>query len=130
MAIKIIRIKPEFEDDRGGIARVVEFDGLEIKSILRITSKKGSIRSNHYHKTDSHYIYIESGKMEYYERPAEDKEAELEKMTLVPGDLVYTAPMVAHAVRFLEDSVIYAYTTETRDQKHYEKDTVRVTLIE
>ena len=69
MTISVVHTKPEFVDDRGGIARIVDKNKISIRAILRITSKKGSIRSNHYHKNDYHYLYIESGKCEYSEKP-------------------------------------------------------------
>ena len=54
--MKTIRnIKPEFIDERGGITRVLD---TPIQSVLLITCKAGSIRSNHYHKKDSHWCYI------------------------------------------------------------------------
>ena len=57
-------IKPEFVDARGGITRVLSDSKAVVKSVLLITSKKGSIRANHYHKRDSHYSYMLSGRME------------------------------------------------------------------
>ena len=119
-------IQPEFKDDRGAITKVLDKD-FAIRSVLHITSKKGSIRSNHYHKTDSHYCYLVSGKAEYYEKPVEG--GKLEKTALNAGDMVYSAPMIIHAFKFLEDTVMYAYAAKSRNQADYEADTVRVALI-
>ena len=119
-------IKPEFTDERGGITKVLDGD-FTIRSILRLTSKKGSIRSNHYHKTDSHYCYLVSGKAEYYEKPVEG--GTIEKTVLSAGDMVYSAPMIIHAFKFLEDTEMYAYAAKSRNQADYEADTVRVQLI-
>jgi quercetin dioxygenase-like cupin family protein len=33
-----------------------------------ITTKAGALRSNHYHRTDWHYIYVVSGRVLYFER--------------------------------------------------------------
>lgn len=129
MAIKVLHIKPEFVDDRGGIARIVDQDKFAIRAILRITSKAGSIRSNHYHKHDYHYIFIESGQCEYSEKPAYDKRAKVETVTLSPGDLVLSNPGIIHAVKFLEDTVLYAFTTEKRAQDYYETDTERIEIV-
>lgn len=124
--MKIIRgIKPEFIDDRGEITRLL--DGEEIKSILLITCKKGSIRSNHYHKKGSHWCYIVSGKVEWYQKPV--KGGEIEKEILNAGDMVYDPPNVIHAGKFLEDTVELAFCTTTRNQEYYESDTVRIKLI-
>ena len=120
-------IVPEFVDDRGAITRILDAEH-PIKSILSITSKKGSIRSNHYHKKDTHYCYLVSGKMEWFEKPVEG--GEMESAVLEPGDMIFTPAMAIHAVRFLEDSVFFTFATEARNQQDYEADTIRVTLIE
>lgn len=120
------KLPPEFVDDRGGITRILESMS-PIVSILSITSIKGSTRSNHYHKKDTHYCYLLSGKMEWLEKPVEG--GEMESAVLEPGDMVFTPAMTIHAVRFLEDSLFLTFATESRNQADYESDTVRVTLI-
>ena len=68
--MKIVRkIKPEIKEKRGDITKLLDDGKSKIKSILLITSKAGSVRSNHYHRKDAHWIYILSGKMGYYEKP-------------------------------------------------------------
>ena len=129
MAINVVHTKPEFVDDRGGIARIVDQDKFPIRAVLRITSKKGSVRSNHYHKNDYHYIYVENGKCEYSEKPVNNSNAEIATVVMNPGDLVLTKPGIIHAVKFLQDSVIYAFTTEKRVQDEYEKDTERIDIV-
>lgn len=130
MAIKIKHIEPQNPDERGSLTELLDCEKFPIKSILRITSKPGTVRANHIHKRDSHYIYIESGKAEYSERPADKPDAPLETVVMGPGDMVLTGPNVAHAVKFLEDTVFYAFTTEPRDQDLYEKEITRVKLVE
>lgn len=121
------------QDARGTIQQLFAHDAGNIKSILLISSKTGTVRSNHYHKKDSHYCYLLSGKAMWYEVPAEGytKSTKIPpSLLLSPGDMVYTPPMTIHAVRFLADSVLLAMSTELRDQEHYEDDTVRVELIQ
>lgn len=130
MAIKVIHPKTEFTDERGGIARIVDSDKFTFRAVLRITSKAGSIRSNHYHRSDYHYIYVESGKCEYSEKPSDDPNAKVETVILESGDVVLSKPGIIHAVKFLEDSVMYAITTETREHELYEEDTKRIKIIE
>ena len=126
--MKLFRnIKPEFVDGRGAITRILDSD-TPIRSILTITSKKGSVRSNHYHKKDTHYCYLVSGKMEWFEKPLEG--GEIESAVLESGDMIFTPALTIHAVRFLEDSVFFTFATEARNQADYEADTVRVALIE
>ena len=126
--MKVTRnIKPEYVDDRGGITRILD-ENEAFHSFLYITSKAGSVRSNHYHKKDMHYCYLVSGKAEWYEQPVAG--GELEKEILNAGDMVCTPPNVIHAVKFLEDSVLLTFSTQPRNQEHYEEDTVRVKLID
>lgn len=126
-------IKPEFTDDRGEIFMIFDDGKTSINSILMITSKKGAIRANHYHKEDAHYCYMVSGKMEYTEELVEG--GKRETVTVEAGDMVYTPPMTKHAMRFLEDSSLWAFSTKSRQEGFgkkegaYEMDTVRVKLI-
>lgn len=127
--IKVDHIEPEFVDERGGIARIVDQDKFPIKAVLRITSKAGTIRGNHYHKKGFHYYYVESGKCEYSEKPANEPNAKIETVILGPGDLVLVKPKVINATKFLEDSVIYHFDTERREQSQYEKNTIRIKIL-
>ena len=52
-------------------------------SVAIITSKAGSIRANHYHKTDWHYAYVLQGKIEYFWRKKSVK-----KEILIPKHIV------------------------------------------
>ena len=130
MAITVIHPKEEFIDERGGIARIVDQDKFPIRVVLRITSKKGTIRSNHYHKSDYHYLYVESGKCEYSEKDPAETSGKVESVILKPGDLVLSQPGIIHGVKFLEDTVFYAFTSERRQQDKYEKDIERINIIE
>ena len=123
--MKIIRkIKPEIKEERGNITKLLDDGKTKVRSILLITSRAGSVRSNHYHKKDAHWIYMISGKMEYYEKPV--RGGKIKKAILGPGDIVYTAPMMIHTTRFPKDSVFMAFSIRSRNQKAYEEDTVRV----
>lgn len=129
MAIKVTHTKPEFVDKRGGIARIVDQDKFPIRAVLRITSKAGTTRANHVHKTDYHYIYIESGKCEYSEKDPNNPSGKVETVILEPGDLVLTSPGIIHGVKFLENTVLYAFTTERRGRVQYEKDIERIKIV-
>lgn len=120
-------IAPEFIDARGEIFKLLDDGKTSIKSVLLITSNKGAIRANHYHKKDSHYVYMLSGSMEYTEQPL--KGGKKESVIIKKGDLLYTPPMTIHAMRFLEDSAFLTLATESRRQKAYEDDTVRIKLV-
>lgn len=126
MAIKVTHTKPEFVDERGFITRLVNQDEFPIRAVLYIQRKKGSRGADHFHKKDAHFIYVLSGKVKYGEIDTRKKDAKIEYVTLEPGDIVLSRPMIAHTTVFLEDTVILAFTTENREQKDYESDTVRV----
>lgn len=103
-----------------------------IKSMLMMTSKPGAIRANHFHKEDGHYVYLLTGSMEYFEAPLVDGVPDLsrmEKEVVKAGDMVFTPPMVGHAMKFLEDSICFVFALKSRSQDDYEQDTVRVKLI-
>lgn len=123
-----VKIKPEFVDDRGVITKILDDGKTNIKSVLLITSKAGSVRSNHYHKKDAHWIYVISGSMEYYEKPVRGR-SKTKKVIVNAGDVIYTPPMATHATKFLEDSVFLALSIKSRNQKVYEADTIRVKLL-
>ncbi len=128
MAIKVIKTKPEFVDERGFISRIVNNSKFPIKSVLYIERKAGTVSANHFHKKDAHYIYCIKGKIKYYEKDMR-KKGKLSFVILTPGDLVLSKPMIAHATEFLEDTVFFAFAAETRNHKAYEDDTVRVKLV-
>ena len=126
--MKIVRkIKPEIKEKRGDITKLLDDGKSKIKSILLITSKAGSVRSNHYHRKDAHWIYILSGKMGYYEKPV--KGNRIKKAILGPGDMVYTPPLMIHTTKFPRDTVFMAFSIRSRNQKNYEQDTVRVEAL-
>lgn len=124
----IKKIKPFHVDERGEMFYLLD-KSTPITSALYITCKKGAIRANHYHKKDTHYSYMVKGSMEYTYKDANDKDAKEHRVTIRKGEVVETPPMTMHAMRFLEESIFIALTTEARDQKKYENDTVRVKLI-
>lgn len=122
------KLKPFHTDERGTMTYLFD-EEVKITSALIISSKKGAIRANHYHKKDSHYAYMLKGKMEYTYQVLNLKSKRRKTLVVKEGEIVYTPPMVVHAMKFLEDSVFLALTTEKRDRKKYEKDTVRIKLV-
>ena len=124
--MKVFRnIKPEFVDARGAITKLLDDGKTKIQSTLLITSKAGSVRSNHYHQKDAHYIYMLSGEMEYLEKKV-GKGGKLQRAVIKKGDIVYTPPMAIHTSKFTKDSVFIALSIRSRHRAAYEKDTVRV----
>jgi oxalate decarboxylase/phosphoglucose isomerase-like protein (cupin superfamily) len=121
-----VELDPAHSDERGAIQSLVNFP---VKNVSLITSKKGTVRSNHYHKTDWHYMYMLSGSAEYYYRPTGSGEKP-RCIVFSTGELVFTPPMEDHTTVFLEDSTMVVMSRNPRDQEAYESDVVRVTVVE
>ena len=113
-----------FSDDRGEIIHVCDE---EMKSCVFITSKKGTVRANHFHKTDWHYCFVTDGEIEYYYRETGDNE-EPKVVTVKKGQCFFTPPMVDHAMKFNKDTTFVCLGRNPRDQKSYEADIERIEL--
>jgi dTDP-4-dehydrorhamnose 3,5-epimerase-like enzyme len=115
-----------FVDARGAIQPLVDED---MKSCVLISSKQGTVRANHYHKTDWHYCYVLKGLIEYYHRPT-GSDAAPEKVTVEAEQMFFTPPMVDHSMVFPEDTVFITWGRNSRLQEVYEADVVRIDPIE
>ena len=122
----LVNMDSAHTDDRGSIQSLVNFP---MKNLSLISSKKGVVRSNHYHLTDWHYMYVLSGSFDYYYRPT-NSDDELKCVRVNPGELIFTPPMEDHATVFLEDCDLLAMSRNPRDQETYEEDVRRVILID
>ncbi|MEC9182705.1 MAG: hypothetical protein VX930_00350 [Pseudomonadota bacterium] len=122
----IVPLEAGHDDERGSIQPLYD---LPTKSVVIISSKKGTVRANHYHLTDWHYCYVAEGEIDYYHRP-HGSEDEPEMVTVKKGELFFTPPMVDHAMVFAEDSVFYTFGRNPRDQETYEADVRRITLVD
>lgn len=121
----IIKLDKPFIDERGEIIPLVD---ITMNSCVLITSKKGTIRANHYHKTDWHFCYVLKGTIEYYHRSVGRKELP-EKIIVKQGQLFFTPPMVEHTMIFKEDTTFLTLGRNSRKQKAYESDLIRTELI-
>src|SRR3989344_2397327 len=122
------KVSPFFTDTRGTMTHLLN-KKTPITSALLITSKKGSTRAGHYHKKDTHYVYLLSGKLAYSYKSLTAKSAKKRTVVVNKGYSITTPPETIHAVKFLEDSEFLVLTTEARGRKQYEKDTVRVAIF-
>ena len=121
----IIDNEEPFMDDRGIIQPIVDVD---LKSAVLITSKKGSIRANHYHKTDWHYCTVLEGSIRYYWRKV-GLSTKSNEILIKKNQTFYTPPMVEHAMFFEEQTTFLTLGGNSRKQTSYENDLVRVKLI-
>ena len=123
--MKVFRnIKPEFIDERGSIAKILDNGRTKIRSVLLIQSYAKAIRGNHFHKKDVHYCYMLSGSMRYSEKKPENKE--WHSVVLRKGDMVRSSQYMLHKMEYLELSTMLVLSSKSRHQKNYEKDTVRI----
>ena len=112
------------EDSRGGILSIVDES---IKNASIITCKTGSIRSNHYHHTDFHFMYVLEGSIDYFYRDINSDEINYLKVDV--GETIFTPPKEIHACHFPEVTRLIVSSKNPRDQETYEADTVRVEFI-
>lgn len=124
----IKKIKPFFVDARGEMSHLIG-DDVKIVSILYVTSKKGSVRANHYHKKDVHDVFLLKGKIEYTSLSLKNKNSKKKTIIVDSGYIIHTPSMTEHAMKFLEDSVFLAFSIRPRNRKAYENDIVKVQLI-
>ena len=119
-----IQLPDAFIDDRGIIQPIAKDI---FNDVALIKSNKGSIRANHYHKTDSHFSYVVSGKIKYLSREVGSNiPPVMEYMN--PGDLFYTPSLLEHLMYFEEDTVFINISNNKRDHLDYEQDLIRVNL--
>ena len=111
MQIKKSKIKAAFEDERGAIYDLLDKE--TIHHIGMITSKKGSVRGNHYHEEARQITYVLSGKVELTLKDMKEKNAKPQKIIMESGDIVDIPAMVAHSLKALEDTMFLIFTDKT-----------------
>ena len=102
---KLIRSK----DSRGSIVSLIDEKTNNI-SIIRCNAK--TIRSNHLHKKDWHFMYILDGAMEYFFM----NKKKIFFMKLKKGDLVFTPPKELHATYFPQKTTLLVASKNKRDR--------------
>ena len=121
----LVDMEKPFVDVRGSIQPLVDTN---MKSSVLITSNEGSVRANHYHKTDWHFIYVLEGSFEYYFKNTNTQD-KITKKIVNKNDLLFTGPLVDHAMFYTEETKILVLSKNPRDQKTYEEDTVRIDFM-
>ena len=115
------RVKTSFEDARGKIIDIVADTPTEYATL--ITSKKGAVRANHYHKDTYQYVYVLSGKLRVRgQMPG----GPIDEAVLETGDLILNVPEERHAFEALEDTTFLVLTRGPRGGENYEQDTYRL----
>lgn len=124
-AATAVELERPFVDERGSIQPLVD---IPMRSCVLITSRKGTVRANHFHNTDWHFCYVLDGAIEYYERPHDSAEPPV-KQLFGKGEMFFTGPMLDHAMVFAEDTTFLVWGRNSRSQEIYEADVKRIPPI-
>ncbi len=112
------------EDSRGNILSIVDE---EVKNVSIISCNAGSIRSNHYHLRDFHYMYVLEGEIDYFFKKIDSEDIDYLKVR--KGENIFTPPNEIHATYFPVKTKLIVSSLNPRDQETYENDTVRVEFV-
>ena len=111
-------------DIRGSIVSIVDD---VVQNVSLITCNAGSIRSNHYHKKDFHYMYVLEGEIDYFYKELNNDVVHYFKVK--KDDIIFTPKNEIHATFFPLKTQLIVSSMLPRDQETYENDTVRVEFI-
>lgn len=120
----ILPFEQSKEDDRGYIKSIINQPSTNTSIIM---CNPGSVRANHYHIRDWHYMYVLEGSMDYFFFDNLSKEVCF--LSLQKDQIVYTPPKEVHATFFSEQTKLIVISYLARDETSYEADTRRVKFI-
>ena len=120
----ILPFEQSKEDDRGYIKSIINQPSTNTSIIM---CNPGSVRANHYHIRDWHYMYVLEGSMDYFFFDNFSKEVCF--LSLEKDQIVYTPPKEVHATFFSEQTKLIVISYLARDETSYEADTRRVKFI-
>ena len=112
------------QDERGEILSIVDQN---ISNVSIIKCNSNTIRSNHYHLTDWHFMFVMSGKIDYFYKEIESNE--IHYLEVMEGDNIFTPSLEVHATYFPVETKLIVSSLNPRDRDTYEKDTVRVKFV-
>lgn len=119
--------KNPFEDSRGTIINYELTEPINLVGL--ITSKKGSIRGNHYHPLQEQKCLLISGSYISVYKDLSDPNSNIKYQLVEAGDLSIMPPMVAHAMIFLEDSILINLVNGDRDHDKFGEHTKKYELV-
>jgi oxalate decarboxylase/phosphoglucose isomerase-like protein (cupin superfamily) len=111
-------------DARGEILSIVDEP---VQNVSIISCNPGSLRSNHFHHSDFHFMYILEGEIDYFYKDVDT--GEIQYLKVREGDNIFTPDNEIHATYFPVKTRMVVSSKYPRDQETYEKDTVRVPLV-
>jgi uncharacterized RmlC-like cupin family protein len=114
----------EVGEQHGNGAGLIQ--NLDVKGYVGVLHcNAGSRRSSHWHKTDSHYLYVLTGKMDYYWREVGDGGKPFH-VEVNANQMVFTGPRVEHWTVFPRETVLISVSDILRSHEGHEADLVRV----
>lgn len=135
----VLSLAPTFSDERGEITNILNSP---ISHAAVITSKKGSIRANHWHPSPNiQFMYLISGSYEAYSHPVNinldgalgyelDPKVETLMQIVTAGQIAICPPWLIHAYRFLEDSMFINLNSNSRQASGFGQHTYPIVLLE
>lgn len=111
-------------DERGDILSIVDET---VQNVSIITCNPGSVRSNHFHHSDFHFMYVLEGEIDYFYKDVDT--GELKYLKVREGDNIFTPDNELHATYFPVRTRLIVSSKFPRDQETYERDTVREVLV-
>lgn len=123
----IIKAQVPYSDERGSMDYHVLTEPVDW--VGTIFTKKGAIRANHYHPEQEQKLLTLTGKCISVYRDLSTPNAPIKHHLAGPGDLLVTAPNVAHAVIYLEDTIQLNLVHGERVPDNYGKHTIRHWLV-
>lgn len=121
----MVRLMLAEADRRGAVQPLVN---QTMGHVGLLSSVKGSLRGNHFHRTNWHYCYVMTGAFDYWHRPAGSTESPAH-LKVGTSEMVFTPPLEEHAMVFTEDTLMLVMHRNRRD-KGYSGDDYAAALVE
>jgi len=107
----------EFKDDRGKISNYELPESINL--IGHITSKKGTLRANHFHPIQEQKCLLIKGQFISVYKNLLEKNSSKITHVVDEGDMIVTKPNVAHTMLFSKDSIFLNLVRGERDHQNY-----------
>lgn len=117
--MKIFDAEMVHEDHRGKILDIIVDEA--ISGVSCVTFSVGAVRGNHIHRHTSQWNYIFKGKV-----LVSSGIAKHENWILDSGKVFLIEPGVPHAMKALEETVLFVFTLGIRVGHRFEDDTERL----
>jgi nucleoside-diphosphate-sugar epimerase/quercetin dioxygenase-like cupin family protein/2-polyprenyl-3-methyl-5-hydroxy-6-metoxy-1,4-benzoquinol methylase len=113
----IINSHDHYRDERGEIGNYELTEPINL--IGQITSKKGTVRANHYHPIQEQKCLLIKGQYISVIKDLSKKNSHIETKIINAGDLSVIKPNVAHTMVFTEDSIFLNLVRGNRDHDKF-----------